>query len=163
MPLNLEGIAKLKATLRANARHYNQASFARTSASCGTECCLAGWCLVTKLGMEEVNDYVRELDDSDRAFWYKFDTMRDRCLAAAVDQLGVELLDAESYSLAASPRNSESLPPIFADVRAWPLDLRHSYKEALVRHDHPAMVEIACRALDRMDVNGFIRPEEAAQ
>jgi hypothetical protein len=145
--MNKAGIEQLKADLRANAERYDQSDFGAITKDCGTEACMAGFCLMRQLGFDEFTERVKATG----SWWLRHDiwlTFRQACLRAAVEQLGLEIL----------PDNDE-VPPIFGGAHDWPSDLCNAYSAAARRHDHPAMVEVACQALDRMDVHGFIAEE----
>lgn len=141
MALKRDGIEQLKADLRANARHYNQGRFGVVTPECWTEACMAGMCLMRRIGIDA---FTQRVIHSPVGGIGRF---IDDCLLAAAEQLGLEL-----------PTDDLSeLPLIFADSSYWPDDLRYRYKRAEARHDHAAMAEVACAALDRIDENGFIR------
>jgi hypothetical protein len=148
--MNKAGIEQLKADLRANAERYDQSDFGTITKDCGTEACMAGFCLMRQLGFDEFTERIKDNGSwttfrSDR--WLAF---RQACLRASVEQLGLEPLLEVDYD--------NWLPPIFDTALLWPSDLRRAYSAAAERHDHAAMTEVACQALDRMDVHGFINP-----
>jgi hypothetical protein len=145
--MNKAGIEQLKADLRANAEHYDQNDFGTITEDCGTEACMAGFCLMRQLGFDEFTERVKATGNWLTFSPIKWLTFRRACLRAAVEQLGLEILPDDA-----------GLPPIFSYIEAWPSDLRRAYSAAAVDHDHAAMTEVACQALDRMDVHGFINP-----
>jgi hypothetical protein len=150
MPLNREGIEQLKADLRANARHYNQQRLGEVNPDCGTETCLAGMCLMRSIGHDEFTLRVLGMGTP----WEEtFSAFKNDCFQAASSQIGLTMLAEEEYEEAAE--GSDGLPPIFSSIASWPAELSGLYEEASRRHDHEAMVEIACVALDRIDENGF--------
>jgi hypothetical protein len=156
MPLNREGIEQLKADLRANAKHYSQNSFGRIKPECGTEACMAGMCLIRKIGMDAFTQRTKEamIDDRDG----QFTKFVNECLNAAADQIGLTVLDEQAYMDAAHAhdRHSDGLPPVFSSADLWPTELADKYGDASDAHDHEAMANIACQVLDRIDENGFI-------
>lgn len=150
MPLNKEGIEQLKADLRANAQHYAQNKFGNITSECGTECCIAGMCYMQKIGLPQFAELVKQLKIDDQLMsWMLFDNFMEKCLTAASDQIGLEILDKNDY------HKTEGLPPIFASSESWPVDLHNKYSIAEKKHDHVAMAEVACEALDRIDANGI--------
>jgi hypothetical protein len=156
--MNKAGIEQLKADLRANAERYDQSDFGTITKDCGTEACMAGFCLMRQLGFDEFTERIK-----DNGSWLTFSpikwlTFRRACLRAAVEQLGLEILPDDGVLPPILGGVDAGLPPIFSYVEDWPSDLRRAYSAAAVDHDHPAMVEVACQALDRMDVHGFINP-----
>jgi hypothetical protein len=164
MPLNREGIELLKADLRRYARHYNQSTFGEVTAECGTECCMAGLCLMRKMGMEEFNKYVRVVARLRSEAVLGHGLINERlahdCVRAGAAQLGLEI-DLDDYI-----SGGGLLPHIFAPVSDWPSYLRVPYTKAAERHDHVAMAEAACRALDEMGPDGrlpWITPAEEAE
>lgn len=140
MPLNLEGIAQLKADLRANAKHYNQQNFGIVTPECGTEACMAGMCRMREVGLEAFTKSVRPVEHEG------FNDFVEECVTAGVAQLGIENL--KDY-------DGAETPPIFESYHAWPTDLLEAYQEAEEEHDHAAMAEVACAALDRIDEYGW--------
>jgi hypothetical protein len=148
--LNQWGVERLKADLRANAQHYNQSYFGTTNELCGTEACMAGMCFMRQLGFSAFTAKVTAVQKGN-ASWIRFSV---DCVDSAAQQMGLELLGASDYY--AIHHNGGGMPPIFGDAENWPPDLATAYRIAKAKHDHPAMVEVACAALDRMDVHGFI-------
>jgi hypothetical protein len=156
MALNKEGIAQLKFDLRANAERYNQDTFGRESKDCGTVCCMAGLCLRRQMGDEEFKYGLQRVFTN--GSYYKFGRV---CIQAAAKQLGMVLLSEKEYSMLMYRREglhgtTSTMPAIFSSVDYWPRDLRHMYGWAYCKGDRQAVAEVACMALDRMDVNGFI-------
>lgn len=150
--LNHEGIELLKSDLRTNAKHYNQQKFGQITPECGTEACMAGMCLMRKLGYEEFTKQAMKAV-SDLSYGNDFRKFMDACLDSAAKQLGLTLLSENEYE---SKTDGETeLPPIFSEAGDWPEDLREEYYTADEKHDHQAMAEVACKALDRIDENGF--------
>lgn len=141
MPLSAEGIAQLKADLRANAKHYNQEKFGVVTPECGTEACMAGMCRMREIGLEA---FTKSIEPQ---FSEGFEGFVADCVAAGVAQLGITLLDPEDY-------DEGELPPIFEGYHQWPEDLSGAFGDAADKHDHAAMAEVACAALDRIDENG---------
>jgi hypothetical protein len=148
MPLNQEGIAQLKADLRANAQHYNQNSFGKITPDCGTECCMAGLCFMRKVSVSKFNVIVKELavDDHDGVLYEQFVSA---CVHAGGVQLGLTM-NAEYWA----PTN-DYLPPIFNNWTDWPRDLAAAY--AAAEYDPAATAEVACMALDRIDEYGCFK------
>lgn len=149
MPLNREGIELLKADLRADVRRYDQATYGepRFMAGCGTVCCMAGACLRRETGAEEFDRRVMAIYRDDGDGW-NYEQFVAACVAAGVRQLGFE------FNLLA--RYVNNTPRIFCVPDHWPADLHHDYICAAAGDDHQALVEVACRALDRMDEYGNI-------
>lgn len=141
MPLNLDGIAQLKADLRANARHYNQQKFGIVTPECGTEACMAGMCRMREIGLEAFTKSIKPLDHED------FSDFVSDCVAAGAAQLGLTLLSPEDYG-------EGEIPPIFEAYHQWPEDLAEAFGDAMDKHNHAAMAEVACVALDRIDEHG---------
>jgi hypothetical protein len=150
MPLNKEGIAQLKADLRADVRRYDQDTYGepRFMAGCGTVCCMAGACLRRETGAEEFDRRVMALDHDDGDGW-NYEQFVAACVAATVRQLGIKFDLARCCTVSRTPR-------IFCVPYHWPADLRRDYMSAANVDDHQALVEVACRALDRMDEYGNI-------
>jgi hypothetical protein len=153
MTLNLEGIAQLKADLRANAEHYNQNRFGKLTKHCGTECCMAGFCFMRKVGAAAFNALVKELsvDNRDGALYDRF---TEDCVRAGCVQLGI-VMDSTLERW----KHPGHLPPIFDYWTEWPADLSAAYDAAEYDHDHAAMAEVACAALDRIDEYGCFNKE----
>lgn len=141
MTLNLDGIAQLKADLRANAKHYNQQNFGVVTPECGTEACMAGMCLMRQIGLDAFTKSIKTMKDAG------FHGFTSACIAAGADQIGITLLEPDEYGRG-------EVPPIFEVQTSWPEDLKDSYTDAKEKHDHAAMAEVACAALDRIDDNG---------
>jgi hypothetical protein len=155
MALNREGIEQLKADLRANAKHYNQDKFGDIKNECGTEACLAGMCLMRTVGLDKFTKLVKHADEKETVH-SKF--VND-CLQAGAEQIGLTLLSEEEYEeiAAEGDMGSDSVPPIFSASDFWPVPLSDRYEDAQARHDHEAMAEIACEALDMIDENGVFK------
>lgn len=153
MALNQEGIAQLKADLRANAKHYNQNSFCKTTPDCGTECCMAGFCLMRKVSAATFNALVKALPvDGRRNADGLYERFTEDCVRAGCAQLGIVV--------AARRRNHpDALPPIFGSWKEWPFDLAAAYATADHNHAYADMAEVACAALDRIDEYGRFNKE----
>jgi hypothetical protein len=148
MPLNKEGVELLKADLRADAKHYNQGTFGTTTAECGTECCMAGLCLRRSLGPIMFNQRVKHTEvGSEHAACAAYALLQRDCLTVAMAQLGI--IAMRCYGI-----TSPDCPPIFDIVDVWPAALRGRYDKASQLHDHAAMAEVACDALDSIDEYG---------
>lgn len=147
MRLNQAGKDQLKADLRANAKRYTQNRFGVITKDCGTECCMAGMCLMRKIGAVAFEVEVRKGPMAE--------SFINACLAAGAEQLGITMLDDDEYEeITREDEDGTTLAPIFAQVKYWPEDLRADYEEAEEKHDHVGMAEVACRALDQIDENG---------
>lgn len=137
MPINQEGVEKLKADLRANAKDYKQQTFGRVSdyrdddSACGTEQCMAGFCYLREVGFEKYVGAIRGDSDS----------MELLCITAGAKQLGIDC-------------DPEYCPDIFESHHVWPVDLGRAYREA---QTNDARVEAACAALDRLNDDGSIK------
>jgi hypothetical protein len=155
MALNREGIEQLKADLRANAKHYNQNKFGVIKNACGTEACMAGMCLMRVVGIEEFTARVQK----NNGYTTPEDPFIDDCLRAGAEQIGLTILSEDEYEEIADDADMETdgLPPIFSASDFWPVTLRYRYEDAQARHDHEAMAEIACEALDMIDENGVFK------
>jgi hypothetical protein len=101
MAINKAGVELLKADLRANAAAYKQNTFGAVT-DCGTEQCMAGFCRIRELGIEQ---YVAEISS---------DNFPDLCVSSGINQLGIKLYD----------------PQIFDHIGNWPYDLREAYRKA---------------------------------
>lgn len=147
MPLNKEGIETLKADLRHDAMRYKQSTFGQFDDDCGTQCCLAGMCLLRKVGQQEFHSIVRDaIYNMDKSEIYNLS------MQAAAEQLGIELLTDHQYF---DLTDETCMPPIFAETDCWPEDLEERYYDAYSNYDYEAAVEVACEALDRIDVHGM--------
>lgn len=137
--LNKAGIEQLKADLRAKPKRYNQDSFGKITA-CGTEMCMAGHCLARKLGLRRFNAKLKKGEINGR-----FD---QQSIDAGIKQLGIR---------------KYCFPQIFRPPQEWPFDISNRYSYAENNHDHKAMVEVACEALDRLEIDGSIGPAKATK
>lgn len=139
MPINKEGVELLKSDMRANPRAYEQMNFGRiaTENECGTAQCMAGFCYLRKVGILYFIEKLK--DDSESPGQFEIS-----CAEAAMDQLGIVRYDPKKVRLA----------DIFRGPFAWPSDLADAFDSSDTSSER---VEVACRALDRLNEDGSIK------
>ena len=130
MPVNRKHVEVIKSALRKHAKSYSQNTFGRYNPECGTVMCIAGFCRVEEVGLKQFRKEIR-LDAT-----CDFD-LDEACLGSAMKFLG---LKAEGV--------------IFEGVSKWPDDLYEAYKTAT---SYKERAEVACQALDRLNVDGSIK------
>ena len=145
MPINRANVETLKAMMRAKPRSYSQQTFGElvhnSVAECGTEQCMAGFCRIAEVGMPQYMQELLKYTKSDAEIT-NFD-FNEHCIESGLRFLGISSL--------------EECPIIFDDYYCWPKDLSEAYKEA----ENPVeRVEVACRALDRLQEDGSIGRSE---
>jgi len=127
MPVNRKHVEVIKSALRKHAKSYNQNYFGMYNPECGTVMCIAGFCRVEEIGLKQ---FRKEIPAQG------FD-LSSACLGSAMKFLG---LKADGV--------------IFEGVSDWPDDLREAYENAT---SHNERAEVACQALDRLNVDGSIK------
>jgi hypothetical protein len=132
MPVNRKHVEVIKSALRKHAKSYNQNTFGSDRPECGTVMCIAGFCRVEEVGLKQFRKEIR-LDPT-----CDFD-LDDACLGSAMKFLGLKGLKVIT---------------IFASAEVWPNDLANAYKNAT---SHKERAEVACQALDRLNVDGSIK------
>jgi hypothetical protein len=142
MPINRENVEALKAMMRAKPRSYSQQTFGKfvndSVAECNTECCMAGFCRIAEVGLPQyMQELLKSKGDTDEELT-SFD-FNELCVESGLRFLGISRYD--------------ECPSIFDGHYCWPKDLSEAYRGA----ENPVeRVEVACRALDRLQEDGSI-------
>lgn len=140
MPINKEGVELLKADMLANSGAYFQDCFGEiiaTYSECGTIQCMAGFCYLRKVGESLFKAALNPVYGDEFVF-------EDECVKSGIAQLGIKQKQ-EWYGV---------VPKIFCGASLWPVDLGNAYEDAVTGRER---VEVACRALDRLNEDGSIK------